>query len=105
MAAQKNSAAGSPEQLSGDFYAACMDETKVNELGAKPVQPLLDEVHTIKNKADVQRTIGHLHDLGVAVPFGVFERRVDKTAIARIVDQHHRGNRDATKHIQRQQAF
>jgi putative endopeptidase len=63
--------AGTPEQLSGDFYAACMDETKVNELGAKPVQPLLDEVRAIKGKADVQHTIGHLHDLGVAVPFAV----------------------------------
>ena len=72
MAALKNSPAGSPEQLSGDFYAACMDETKVDELGAKPVQPLLDEVRAIKIKADVQRTIGHLHDLGVGVPFGVF---------------------------------
>ncbi|MEO6688123.1 MAG: M13 family metallopeptidase [Dokdonella sp.] len=63
---------GSPEQLSGDFYAACMDETKVNELGAKPVQPLLDEVRSIKTTADVQHTLGHLHDLGIAVPFAVF---------------------------------
>ncbi|HEY0231763.1 MAG TPA: M13 family metallopeptidase N-terminal domain-containing protein, partial [Dokdonella sp.] len=63
--------AGSPEQLSGDFYAACMDETQVNQLGAKPVQPLLDEIRAIKTKADLQRTLGHLHDVGVAVPFGV----------------------------------
>jgi len=63
--------AGSPEQLSGDFYAACMDETHVNQLGAKPAQPLLDEIRAIKSKADLQRTLGHLHDIGVAVPFGV----------------------------------
>ncbi|MEO5561177.1 MAG: M13 family metallopeptidase, partial [Dokdonella sp.] len=63
--------AGTPEQLSGDFYAACMDETKVNELGARPVQPLLDEVRAIKSKADVQHMIGRLHDLGVSVPFAV----------------------------------
>ncbi|MEO7326696.1 MAG: M13 family metallopeptidase [Dokdonella sp.] len=63
--------AGTPEQLSGDFYAACMDETKVNELGAKPVQPLLDEIRAINSTVDVQRTLGHLHDLGVAVPFNV----------------------------------
>ena len=63
--------AGSPEQLSGDFYAACMDETQVNALGVKPAQPLLDEIRAIKSKADLQRVIGHLHDVGVAVPFGV----------------------------------
>jgi len=63
---------GGAEQLSGDFYAACMDEGQVNTLGIKPVQPLLDEVRGLKTKADVQRTIGHLHDVGVAVPFGLF---------------------------------
>jgi len=63
---------GGAEQLSGDFYAACMDEGQVDKLGIKPVQPLLDEVRGIKTKADVQRTIGHLHDVGVAVPFGLF---------------------------------
>src|SRR5690242_16919073 len=35
---------GGAEQLSGDFYAACMDDGQVNALGIKPVQPLLDEV-------------------------------------------------------------
>jgi len=63
---------GGAEQLSGDFYAACMDEAQVDALGIKPVQSLLDEVRGIKTKADVQRTIGHLHDVGVAVPFGLF---------------------------------
>ena len=63
---------GSAEQLSGDFYAACMDEAQVDALGIKPVRPLLDEVQGIKTKADLQRTIGHLHDVGVAVPFGLF---------------------------------
>jgi len=62
---------GSAEQLSGDFYAACMDETQVEKLGAKPVQPLLDEVRAIRTKAELQRVIGHLHDVGLAVPFGI----------------------------------
>jgi endothelin-converting enzyme/putative endopeptidase len=63
---------GGAEQLSGDFYAACMDEPRVNALGIKPVQPLLDEVRALKTGADVEHTIGHLHDVGVAVPFGIF---------------------------------
>ena len=63
---------GGAEQLSGDFYAACMDESHVNALGIKPVQPLLDEVRAIKTKADLQRSIEHLHNVGIAVPFGLF---------------------------------
>ena len=32
---------------------------------------MLDEIAAIKTKADLQRVIGHLHDLGLAVPFGL----------------------------------
>jgi endothelin-converting enzyme/putative endopeptidase len=62
---------GSAEQLSGDFYAACMDEGAVNALGVKPVKPLLDEVAAIKTRADLQRAIAHLHGLGINVGFGI----------------------------------
>jgi len=72
LSTRKDWSSGSPEQLSGDFYAACMDETQVNALGIKPVQPLVDEVRGLKTKADVQGMIGKLHDVGVGVPFGVF---------------------------------
>ena len=63
---------GSAEQLSGDFYAACMDEKQVDALGMKPVQPLLDEIHAIKTRADLQHTLEHLHDICIGVPFGLF---------------------------------
>ncbi|MBO9664853.1 M13 family metallopeptidase [Dokdonella sp.] len=69
MAAKRDWPAGSAEQLSGDFYAACMDETHVDELGLKPAQPLLDEIAAMKTSADVQRMIGRLHEMGVGVPF------------------------------------
>jgi endothelin-converting enzyme/putative endopeptidase len=62
---------GSAEQLAGDFYAACMDESQVNAQGMKPVQPLLDEIGAIKTRADLEKTILHLHDIGIAVPFGI----------------------------------
>jgi endothelin-converting enzyme/putative endopeptidase len=62
---------GSAEQLAGDFYAACMDDAQVNAQGIKPVTPLLDEIGAIKTRADLERTILHLHDIGIAVPFGV----------------------------------
>ena len=62
---------GSVEQLIGDFYGACMDESRVNALGSKPVEPLLKEIEAIKSPADVQEMIRKLHDLGVDAPFGM----------------------------------
>ena len=62
---------GSVEQLSADHYAACMDETRVNALGAKPVQPLLAEIDAIKDAKGVQRMIGRFHELAIFEPFGL----------------------------------
>ena len=63
---------GSAEQLSGDFYAACMDDDRINALGIKPVLALLAEVRGLKTKSDVQHAISHLNDVGIAVPFLLF---------------------------------
>ncbi len=62
---------GSIEQLIGDFYGACSDEARANELSAKPVLPLLDEIAQIRDVAGVQRMIARLHAMGVAVPFAL----------------------------------
>jgi endothelin-converting enzyme/putative endopeptidase len=62
---------GSPEQLAGDHYAACMDESRVNALGLKPVQPLLDEIDAIEDARGVQRMIGRFHELAIFEPFGL----------------------------------
>ena len=63
---------GSVDQLIGDYYAACMDEKRVNELGLAPLMPLLADVDAMKGPADVQRMIERLHDLGVTAPFGLY---------------------------------
>ena len=63
---------GSAEQLSGDYYAACMDEGRVDKLGLAPAKTWLDEVSHIKSRADLQHTVSHLHDVGVAVPFVLY---------------------------------
>jgi putative endopeptidase len=62
---------GSVEQLIGDFYGACTDEARVNELGVKPLAPLLEEIGQIRDVAGVQRMIGRLHALSIRVPFAV----------------------------------
>jgi putative endopeptidase len=79
---------GSAEQLSGDFYAACMNETAVDALGMKPVEPMLSSVRAIKTRADVVKQIGAFHDVGINVPFGIlaFEDLHDPTRIMAHVD-------------------
>ena len=44
VSARRDWPAGSAEQLSGDFYGACMDESRVNQLGIAPVRSLLDDI-------------------------------------------------------------
>lgn len=63
---------GTVEQLTGDFYAGCMDEAQADRLGAKPVEPLLAEIDAARTGADVQRLIARLHRITIAVPFGLF---------------------------------
>jgi putative endopeptidase len=37
----------------GDFFAACMDTTEVDKLGAKPLQPELDAIAALKSTKDL----------------------------------------------------
>ena len=62
---------GSVDQLIGDYYGACMDESRVNQAGATPIKPLLADIDAIKDQASLQRMLLHFADLGVQVPFGV----------------------------------
>ena len=71
QAAATKAQGGSIEQLTGDFYAGCMNEAQANSLGAKPVAPLLAKVDGIRSAADLQKTIGELHAVGIAAPFEV----------------------------------
>ena len=72
VSARRDWPVGSAEQLSGDFYGACMDEGRVNEAGIAPVQTLLDEIGAIKT---ADRRAAHLsaslHAIGVDVGFGL----------------------------------
>ncbi len=64
-------AKASTEQLIGDFYAACMDEARVNELGIKPLKPWLEQADAIKDTVGVQHMIEALHDVAIPIPFGL----------------------------------
>ena len=59
---------GSPVQLTGDFYAACMDESRVNALGLKPLEPMLARVDSIRDAKALGAEIVHLQEIGFAAP-------------------------------------
>jgi endothelin-converting enzyme/putative endopeptidase len=69
VAAKTDWPAGSAEQLVGDYYRSCMNEAKVDELGLRPIEPLLAEIDAIKSVADVQTVMEHLGEIGLASPF------------------------------------
>ena len=46
-AAKTNQPKGSVTQLTGDFYAACMDTATIDKLGVKPLQPWLEQMDSI----------------------------------------------------------
>ena len=56
-------------QKIGDFYAACMDESKANALGVKPIEPELQRIAAIANPAQLMDEVARLHGLGVRAMF------------------------------------
>ena len=71
-AKETNPPKGSVEQLIGDFYGACMNETEANRLGSKPLGSLLTQIDALKSREDVQRMIATFHGIAIPVPFAVF---------------------------------
>ena len=70
-AAMANAAPGTPQQKLGDFYAACMNETAIDQAGITPIQPELDRINAITDRASLMAEVGRLHSLGYAPLFRV----------------------------------
>ncbi len=64
-----NQPKGSSQQLTGDFYGACMDMSKINAAGVTPLRPLMGQIDAIHDGAGVQQMIITLQGLSVHVPF------------------------------------
>jgi endothelin-converting enzyme/putative endopeptidase len=56
-------------QKIGDFYGSCMNETLVEQLGAKPMQPELAAVQALKDRKELAPLLAKLQLAGVAVLF------------------------------------
>ena len=59
---------GSPGQLTGDFYGACMDESRVNALGLKPLKSLLTHIDSVHDAKGLSAEMVHLQEIEVAAP-------------------------------------
>ena len=64
-----DSATGEAKKV-GDLYASFMDEDKIEALGIKPIQPDLDIVAALKDKAGLIHTLASLEKVGVSGLFG-----------------------------------
>jgi putative endopeptidase len=68
-AADKSAPKGSSTQIVGDYYGACMDETRVNARGMDPIKPWLARIDAVRDPASVQLAMVELHDIIVNAPF------------------------------------
>ena len=58
----KQSSGRNPNQQKiGDYFGACMDEAAVNKLGAKPLQPYLDQIAAMQSTKDLPALLAGLH--------------------------------------------
>lgn len=69
VSADPNHPKGTPEQLTGDFYAACTNVKAVDTAGIKPLEPYLFEIDAIHDSATLQKEIRDLQSIGVKAPF------------------------------------
>ncbi len=61
---------GSIDQKVGDFYATCMDETKREAAGAKPLAPYLARIDKVSDVKGLRGLITDFHKAGLPALFG-----------------------------------
>jgi len=49
------------QQKVGDYFAACMNTSAIDDLGDKPLQPALAEIDALKTRAQLVAALTHLH--------------------------------------------
>jgi putative endopeptidase len=76
-------------QKTGDFYAACMDEKGIDAKGLTPLNPELERIRAMKDKAELAGEIARLHGMGVAAlfEFNSGQDFKDSTAVIAQFDQ------------------
>jgi putative endopeptidase len=63
---------GTEERKFGDVYASFMDEKRIQQLGARPLKPLLDEIDAISTTGSLLATAGRFERRGTSGFFQLF---------------------------------
>ncbi len=69
--AEKNAPQASTDQIIGDYYGACMDESRVNARGIDPLKPWFAKIDGARDMAALQQVMAELQDILVNVPFAM----------------------------------
>ncbi len=59
--AQRSAGNSATQQQLGDYFAACMDESRVEQLGAAPLQAWLQQVDAMASRADLAPLLARAH--------------------------------------------
>jgi putative endopeptidase len=66
-----NAPKGSSEQIIGDYFGACMDESRANARGLDPIKPWFAKIDSAHDIVALQQVIAEMHDILVQVPFAL----------------------------------
>jgi len=70
-AADRSATKGSVDQVIGDYYGACMDDTRVNARGIQPLKSWFAQIDGANDIAGLQKPMIEMHDILVTVPFNL----------------------------------
>src|SRR3984885_4301954 len=68
-AADRSAPKGSTEEIIGDYYGACMDESRVNARGMEPLKPWFGRIDAANDWGQLQEILADMHDVLVTDPF------------------------------------
>jgi putative endopeptidase len=69
VAASSDFPSPSVERKIGDFYRTGMDEALAEQLGIKPLEPILDRIDSLSDRQELLKEMARLQKIGVSVTF------------------------------------
>ena len=82
---------GPAEQKSGDYYAACMDEKRIEDQGVLPLKDELDRIAGVSSREALTVEIAHLQAAGDVLIFGLNSEQDHRDATS-VIALHGSGN-------------
>lgn len=71
-AVTQKAAAGTPDQMIGDFWKTAMDTNAIEARGIKPLEPWLDTIAAIHDQQSLENTMALLDRISVGGPLGFY---------------------------------